>query len=110
MRLRPARGGALGGLDQRPDDPQDGNDESDPEHPVVPFTERRQPEVEPARYVEDAQQNPEEGHVGPFEFAPGSWSPTPADRVYGGMSAFASSLSSGVRLCTVNPRPAIRSS
>src|SRR5947209_16342849 len=114
MRLRPARGGAcrgaLGGVDQRPNDPQDGNEESDPEHPVVPFTERRQPEVEPAGDVDDAQQNPEEGHIGPFELARGSWSPIPADCVDGGMSAFASSLSSGVRLCTDNPRPAIRSS
>src|SRR5947209_8363754 len=76
MRLCPARGGArrgaLGGGDQRADDPQDRDEEADPEHQVVPFAERRQPEVEPAGYVEDAQQNPEKRHVGPFQFAPGS--------------------------------------
>src|SRR5438270_1662200 len=76
MRLCAARGGAcrgaVGGGDQGADDPQDGDEEADPEHQVVPFTERRQPEVDPARYVDDAQQNPEKRHVGPFQFAPGS--------------------------------------
>ena len=54
--------GAFGRGDQRPDDPEDGDEESDPEHPVVPFTERRQPEVDPARHVHDAQQDPEKSH------------------------------------------------
>src|SRR5437764_9332411 len=76
MRLCPARGGAcrgaVGGGDQGPDDPQDGDEESDPEHQVVALAECRQAEVDPARHVQDAQQNPEKRHVGPFEFAPGS--------------------------------------
>src|SRR5450755_2687127 len=55
--------GGFGGGDQRADDPQEREEESDPEHPVVPFTECRQAEVDPARYVHDAQQNPENGHA-----------------------------------------------
>lgn len=78
------RNGAFGGCDQSPDDPQEREDEADPEHPIVPLSERRQAEVDPARYVHDAQQNPEEGHElhGPFEVVSGSLSWTPACGAY----------------------------
>ena len=57
-----ACGGAVGGCDQGPDDPEEREEESDPEQPVVALAERRQAEVDPARHVQDGQQNPEKGH------------------------------------------------
>jgi hypothetical protein len=45
--------------DQCAHDPQEREEEPDPEQPVVPLAERRQTEVDPARGVNDAQQNPE---------------------------------------------------
>ena len=78
-----ASGSAFGRGDECPDDPQDRDEETDPEQPVMAPAERCQAEVHPARYVHNGQQNPQERscpHGSLRRLAAGS-SSTPADRV-----------------------------
>ena len=55
-------GGARSRSDQCADDPKEREEESEPEHPKVPFAKRCQPEINPACHVDNGQHNPEKGH------------------------------------------------